>query len=709
MKKRIVQSFFYVLCMVVMISCKREDVSEKRKQAEFQRLFFEGIESTILVEEESRNVIANENNELNENKQDGVFAVSDTGDIFISESREKVCRYSKNGVLLHTYEDVRDADALCLLGDNLFIYTSQDELLRLSIETNEIVTIVEQLFISEMQNLVESEGKLYGIVMANESGQYDLVVKQIDPINGSVKNIETVEGGIRAIYGSSDDVLYYCISRNGSTYLYSYQSEKEESKLVYDITNYLEAEQQVMSFVYERGLFVYTTLKEEIVVINLEEEKCASVPINGFVTSGKGLTCVKGNVICQPFSQESKESSLQTLYLEDIVLEERKAPLSGTITVRCSDILNGSLDSDAIEKRSGFRTEFITGPTYTDEFLAEVMAGNPDIDVYVFSMNQGVAQSIKEKGVFVPLNSSKAIKEYQEACFSYIADGMETETGDIWMLPIAVSSNCIWYVEDNLEKFKVSTEEFQTMESFFALSKEMKVQLAGTDYRAYVDTSLNLMNDWEAEYESVYCDFANGTVNYNTKEYRDFFERAWNGWRIYSSSPQHPYMSGSLLDEYTGMYGTHPKFNSDVMIYKWTTSNEQLINGNLEGWRVLPTPKFSEEVQENMVTVMGLVLNPYSEQKELAMAYLEEIAKNPIGVYSKYSSFLFEGINTYSEEYDITLPAVQDLYQLFSNGMIGGMLYPNYNSVVADYQEGRLSLDEAINALQRETEMWLNE
>lgn len=707
MKKRFMKFFVTVLFLLVLGSCKKE-VPEKKGQTEFQKLPFKEMEAIVSSEQGAGTSEADEKTVLLKNKPYGAFTVSETGDIFLSENQEKICKYSMDGTLLHTYEEGKGADALCLMGDDLFVYTFQNELLRISTETGKCVTVAELMFVTEMQNLVTAGGMLYGLCPTTEDGQFDIKIKQIEPANGSVTNIEPAEGGVRAIYGGSDDALYYCIEESGSTYLYSYRQGKEESVLLYDLTNDLEG-RQMMSFVYEQGLLVYTTLEKELVVLNVEEKKSASIPLNGMVTLGKDLLCVKGNIICQSFSQESMQASLRALYLKDIVLEDRKTSLEGTVIVRCNDLLNGVLDADRIEKMSGISTEFITGEMYSDEFLAEIMAGNPEIDIYVFSMNHWVAQALKEKGVFVPLNSSKAIKEYQKRCFSYIAEGMETDTGELWMLPVAVSGNGIWYVEENLEKMSISTDSFSTMDSFLTLSKELKKRLTETEYRAYVESSMNLLTDWQRQYESVYCDFSEGKVNYQTKKYRDFFESAWSGWKIYSATiPEHPYLQTSYSEKYSGMYNDHPKFNADAILYKWDTITE-LNNGNLKGWRIAPTPKYSEQVQGNVVTVMGLIINPYSEQEDLAMAYLEEISRSPMEVYKTYTSFLFEGIDTYSETYDITLPVIQDLYRLFEEGMIGESVYPNYYSIVNDYQEGRYTLDEAIDALQREVEMWLNE
>ena len=127
----------------------------------------------------------------------------------------------------------------------------------------------------------------------------------------------------------------------------------------------------------------------------------------------------------------------------------------------------------------------------------------------------------------------------------------------------------------------------------------------------------------------------------------------------------------------------------------------------------MPAPKFSEEVQGDEVRGVALVLNPHSRQKELAMAYLEAVARDPVGIYESqwYTSFLFSDRSVYRESYDVGLPAFQDLYELFAGGTVNPYPsgYPYYFMIVDEYQTGRLTLDEALDKLQREMDMYLNE
>lgn len=172
-----------------------------------------------------------------------------------------------------------------------------------------------------------------------------------------------------------------------------------------------------------------------------------------------------------------------------------------------------------------------------------------------------------------------------------------------------------------------------------------------------------------------------------------------------------PFYDLQDIDDLSLSQKDHPEYNLKRMVYKYTSSlSFHLDYGTLDGWRVHPSPKLSEDTRENIVSLIGFIVNPYGKQKELAKAYLEAITEQPVGVYSGYYyPFIFKDMNSYEGAYDITLPAVKDIYEIFKNGKQNTPSYPYDWAIVDDYQQGRLTLEEAIERVQRETEMWLNE
>lgn len=688
--KKWCQMILVVSVFLLASGCKTQDKNVSKGQTEFQRIAWE--------------------DSLLELAPGGAFSVTESGDFFCVEDYGNICRYSADGTLLNIYEGCGDISAICLNGCNLFYYTYEDELKCLSVENGKMTTVTEGLWFTEVTNLVTAGDYLYLYGITNESGQEEVVVKKINPKNGKVKKIES-EAGIRAIYGSSDGILYYCTEASGGTYLYSYHGDSEESTKLYDLTNRPESEYPIQAFICEKGLILYTTFSNSMTVMSLKQEKAKIIPMKGILTRGKDLVCVAGNVVYQTFSQETMSMHRERLYFGDIVLEPMEEALRDSITVW--DIYADHLDAKRIAADSGIQTKYIVGEIGTEAFLTEMMAGNPNVDIYVLSMSAKEAQLIKDKGIFISLNSSEVIKEYRDSCFSYIAEGMTTDSGDIWMLPVGIDSSAIWYVEDNLEQFQIQTEQFYTMEKFTELAKEMKERLKGSEYRTYV-TPMIIGNDWIEQYDSMYCDFVKGDANYVTDVYKNLYRTLWSGWKVYGQDAGHPYFTSWMKeDEEYGLLANHPCYNSERVVYKYSLMSEHLKYGDLHEWRVSPAPVISEEIQGNKVTITGLIINPYSSKKDLAMQYLETIAENPLGIYGgaymTTTSFLFEDVDSYEGFYDTSLQATKDMYEIFMDGRVGVASYPYYFSIVNDYQEGRLTLDEALARLQRDTEMWLNE
>lgn len=684
MKKRILIVLSVLLGLLSAAGCRKEEVIRTERITEFKKFGLESLLGTVAG---------------------GAFAISDDGELFLSENWEKVSRYAADGTLLAAYEDAKNVKALCLMGQKLFACTYEDQLLRILLEDGKTEVLVEEFPFADAQNLVAAGEYLYAHVIETQVGSS---VKRISPATGTVEDVEIEEGVLRAVYGASDGKLYYCTEQKGSTLLYEYQENRKTSSLVCDVTDRLESYSTVQTFLLEQGIFLYTTMEQGMFAFSLTEERYAGIPTDGTVLFGRDIACAAGNIVYRTLTDGTGEDRLHTVYLEDIELTKKeKAQLEGTVTVRTNGG-SGGLDIVKIQEISGLKTKLKTGSN-TDAFLVELMAGNPDIDIYIVDLNTKFCR----EGLYEPLNSSKIIQKYQKMCFPYLAEAMEAENGDIWMLPVAVNMQSLWYVEENLERFGVGTERFRTMDSFLELSKEMKERLAGTGYYTHAN-SMFLGNLWDSQYIRAYGDIPNGVINFKTEAYRRFFDKMWSGWINYSQYPEHPYIERWSAEKSDGMLWEAAQYNAGKMLYNFNWAALMLRYAGLEGWRVLPAPKFSEEVSGgDTVSGVALVLNPHSRQKELALAYLETVAENPVNIYRSeyYTSFLFEDIDIYREAYDVELPAFQDLYQLFAGGAMymypDG--YPDYYAIVDDYQNGRLTLDEALDRLQREVDMYLNE
>lgn len=128
-----------------------------------------------------------------------------------------------------------------------------------------------------------------------------------------------------------------------------------------------------------------------------------------------------------------------------------------------------------------------------------------------------------------------------------------------------------------------------------------------------------------------------------------------------------------------------------------------------EGWRVTGIPRLSEDVTKQYVNCLCAIVNPASQNQELALAYLEAIAENPGAFTSIYPEFIFEDETMYEGRYDFTKPQIRDIYNVMKNGALSVSSFSEKYILVDAYQKGRYTLDEIIDKIERDTDMWLNE
>ncbi|NLJ96051.1 MAG: hypothetical protein GX321_02765 [Clostridiales bacterium] len=653
-----------------------------------------------------------------------VFTVSKSGDIFLLEINGNLKHFSIEGNLIKEYADSRDFTALCCDNNELYVYDAvKSQIVCLNIENGERKTITESLKVYEMQKLIKIDNDLYALGISNIND--NVVTDKHDLVNFDLKlykiNIKTgkyeilEEDNIMSIYATTDGGMYYYGYRDGEYGIYSYNTKNGKSTKVYDM---IETD-IVNAFVYENDCLVYFDMQNSsIKALRLSDGKEDIVEENIVIAYGSNMSFVKGNVVYCGLRTYGSPNNISSIYIEDLFTDKQttesqqvttkpEVQNKGTITVY--SILNRNyINTDIIKEKYGIRTKLIEQTVYDEVLITEIMAGNSDIDVYITYYGGPVSMGVRDKNIFVPLNDSEPIKKYKDKCFDYIADTMLTPSGDIWMLPISLNCSAIWYIPENIEKHSIDLEEFQTLDSFLSLSERMKK--AGP-LPAYVEPSGGFAFTCLKQYDLFYNDYSNKKVNYETPLYKELFDKLWSGWVYYSQESCHPLFRDSMEDYKGEMIWESLPYDKSKLIYKWSYIGNHIKTRNVtfEGWRALPTPRISSDVTNNVLSMRCAFINPYSENKELALEYLEAIADVSHDYMTSSAVFLFEDKLMYKDHYDITQPGFEDVYNIYQNGVLDDYQYVLNNTIVDDYQNGRLTLDEAVAAIQREAEMWLNE
>jgi ABC-type glycerol-3-phosphate transport system substrate-binding protein len=662
-------------------------------------------------------------NIINNAKDVITFTVSYDGDLFILEPEGLLARYTHDGTLIRDYADTHDFTALCYGDDVLYAYDAvKCQIVCLSIENGKIHEVSDKLEVDEVLKLVEIGDYLYVLAVPDAHGNYEPGLNgyidygerlyKINLKTGKIKDTE--EDKIIAIYGATDGTLYYYAYREDTYSLYSFNQKNGKSKKLYDMkgTGYIS------SFVYEKDNFICSALENSVIkCIRPSDGMEKEIDDNVFILSGNDMVFLNGNVIYFGLRSGNETNSISSVYLEDINFDagvdntdsNADSTKQNKDTISISTPMRAYINPTVVKDISGIKTNIIDQSSYEEALLTEIMSGNPEVDIYITFVGDYVASGVLDKNIYVPLNDSKAINSYMEKCFDYVADVMQSPSGDIWMLPLTLDSDAIWYVPENTEKFEVDLDEFRYLDSFLKLSERMPKT---GSYAAYVDYPGNLGCFCHEQYDITYNDYNNNRIDFETPLYKDIFDKMWTGWVNYSQTPRHPKFRNSKDDYHNELISESAPFDKSKLIYKISGIGNQLNmpDVSLEGWRALPIPHISSDVKGNIVTMICAFINPYSKNKELALEYLEAITKSPIDYNSSsIGTMLFKDKTMYEGHYDTTQPAFEDVFNIIQDGVIRKASYNLNGNIIDDYQNGRFSLDEAVGAIQREAEMWLNE
>lgn len=657
------------------------------------------------------------------------FTVSPDGNLYILEAGGLLTVYKNDGTLMHEYENTSDFIAVCWHDGMVYAYDAvKQQIVALDTKDGSIKKITDELKAEEILKLASAGEYIYALAVP-EVHNYELgpngyinfgeILYRINPKTGEV--IDTNETNIIAIYAASDGKLYYYAYRDDAYALYTFGTKDGKSAKLYNLDDI----GYITAFVYENDYFIYSD-HEKVVMLNLSDntEKVIEEPI--LILCSNDMTFLKGNIIYFGYYTD-KPNAINSVYIEDInrnshadisdidnddkknkeykeFIEAAEEKGSVAVSIPFSKVY---INSSIVKRISGIKTVFISQNIDNQAVLTEIMAGNPDVDIYITTPASYLAEGVLSKGIYVSLNNSEIIKNYKDKCFDYIADAMTAPSGDIWMLPLQLDSYVIWYIPENIEKFDIDLEEFRYLDDFLKLSERMP---RTGNYAAYVETPYLFARSLEDQYDMTYNNFKEKKVNYETPLFRDLFDKMWSGWIMYSPNSRHPLFRSSH-DDYKGeLMEESARFDKTRVIYKYDSIGEQLNMSSLDGWRVLPMPRLNSDVKKNSVNISCAFINPHSKNKELALEYLEAITKVPFDYWSYTCVLLFKDKEMYADRYDITQPAFEDIYNIVKDGMINSRcgFYINGN-IIDDYQNGRLTLDEAIALIQREAEMWLNE
>jgi len=651
------------------------------------------------------------------------LTVSSEDELFVHERNGYIKRYNSEGTLIKEYPHTIDLIAMCWYEGTLYAYDAvKTQIVSMNIEDGTITPVSENLEVEMIQNFTVAGNYLY-LLAIPEVEQYNVTrLYQIDITSGKIR--DTNEENILAVYGASDGTLYYYANRDNAYALYTYDSAKGNSQKLYDMNGI----GQISAFVYENDYMIFSPLTEPCLrAIKSSENFDAVLDKDIIIPSGNFISYSKGNLVYFGVLLDSdKENSIKSIFIDDIdnFVDPDDEIIPDMLVIWAPQPF--FLDASKINKKSGLNAKIIERIVQADVLLTEIMSGSSDIDIYITNFNSPLANGIKEKGMHVPLNESKTIMEYKEKYFDYIADSMQTPSGDVWMLPLYINAYVIWYVPENTERFNIKPEDFSNFNSFMDLCSRMPKT---GSFAAYIDSPYSFWIGCYNQYNLFFNDYSNKKVNFDTALLKNIFDKLWTGVEYKAEYGRyfHPVFRSSIDDYHGELLLESSAYDKTKLIFKCDLISEQLnipqkikkhysvspeypTEYTLEGWRALPEPRISPDVNKNVINMWCAFINPYSKNKENAIKYMEAIAKHPFDFITYYTTAIyFKDKEMYANVYDITQPAFDDVYNIMSNGIINSSRFYPSNVIIDDYISGKLTLNEAIAKIQREAEMWLNE
>ena len=179
----------------------------------------------------------------------------------------------------------------------------------------------------------------------------------------------------------------------------------------------------------------------------------------------------------------------------------------------CSSLTNGA--------PFGCGYDVITQMPDSDEMALKVLSQDMDFDICYLNSRNTIAENIRDKGSFYPLNEVAGIKEYLDECFPYLKEAAMDEKGNIWMIPVKIDAAVLTYNSKNTEKYGI----------------DLKVKISMADFKAFIE---QLSRDGKTDnfcfnsytyIENYITEYLQRNCTFDTLEFREnakFFKKRMN-------------------------------------------------------------------------------------------------------------------------------------------------------------------------------------
>ena len=450
-----------------------------------------------------------------------------------------------------------------------------------------------------------------------------------------------------------EEPLDMCPAEEGKLCIYAHM-EEEFGLLLYDtdrdamtvLAKTKEYKMRYVAYCSEQQAVMYMSLGRGLVLsyfTNLDVE-CELYPDVGF--QDNNICCVNGNVAVKT----SAENTIIQFPLAQVKCENK------SIRYIRSEIWG--IDP------FGCGYEILRTELTQDKFALKVMAQDKDFDLCYVNSYGSFGYSMKEYGVFYPLNDIPQIQEYLDACFPYVKEAATDIDGNIWMLPIAVDIPGVVVkkgaTEDVLFKENMTYEEY--CREYEALCPEEKKWAIAPDYYAE-----KFINQYILD---------RGTIA--TEEFRNILQSMANS-------------SGAQQESINAMY-CRVWEERDYRAYGTLQYGEDAT--------VFAEPKLTAD-SKNVGTCQFLAVNPYSDNLEETLQYIATLVAYMLEKEDAPLFFANREVEDTSYE--------RCLYELYRNGTIAFSVDEDVYEGYQDVLDGSVSVEDFVTEAESGVKIFLNE
>ncbi len=243
-------------------------------------------------------------------------------------------------------------------------------------------------------------------------------------------------------------------------------------------------------------------------------------------------------------------------------------------------------------------------------FALRVLAGDKDYDICQVYSTQDFSNTLKENGLFYPLNELTEVQNYINSCFDYIKDAA-TIDGNIWMLPISINVPFLIYNKDACREVGLDFENGVTYE-----------QLADFNTKNENESKYSEKYNYFGEYfrRQMIFQYTSKFDSFDTNEFRSLAELIKNKFNYTKGYELISHVS-SCNDSLINGYLDYFLFDSGqpfMLDYKSVINNDRIGFSSL--------PKLYPDVAAP-ADISFIVVNPNSDNLDETLNYIRQLAK----------------------------------------------------------------------------------